>query len=206
MKLSPAKYSARRGPCPSAFTLVEMVVSLAIFSFLMLGVVAVQIFALRMYAIGTAKLTTGTGARQTLNAIRDEIRSCKTVYVGNYTNGTGFTPIPSGTLQKGNAVEIASTTITNNFLIYYLDTTRPTNTLFCISNNVAATLTPLAYYITNYYCFLAEDYQGVVQTAYVNNPVIHVLFQFNQYGYPVGSGSDVEFYYLNTRIERRSLN
>lgn len=200
--------SARRRPGEMAFTLVEMSMVAGIFGFLILGIIAVQIFALRVYSLGAAKLTATTSARQTLNAIRDTIRSSKIVYVGNYTNGNSFVRVPDGSLQQGNAMEIGYLNSTN-FLIFYLDTTQPTNTLYSISNNIASTLTVEARYMTNYNCFTAEDYRGNVLLNYLNNPVIHVDFEFDQLGYAVGyigntPGDTYEFYHLSTRIMRRA--
>jgi hypothetical protein len=67
---------------------------------------------------------------------------------------------------------------------------------------------PVANYVTNFYCFFAENYQGVVQTNYVNNSVIHVVLQFYQWQFPIGiiggsSANSYNYYSLNTRIDRR---
>ena len=208
MKPAPPIAPSGRRSHQQGFTLTEMMVVMVIFSFIVLAIVAVQIFALRVYKVGTAKLTTTTDARETMNAIRDQIRSCKLAYVGTYTTGGGFSRIASGSAQQGNALEIANSNNTNIFQIYYLDTTQTTNTLYSISNNVASTRTTQARFMTNYNCFIAEDYRGTVLFNYVNNPVIHVIFQFNEQGYPAGlasaSNNVTEFYYLSSRVMRRS--
>ena len=142
--------------------------------------------------------------------MRDQIRAAKLVYVGTYDSGTGFTrPVP-GVYQQGNAMEIGYTnSATTNFLIFYLDTTTATNTLYSISNNLSSTLNSLAIYVTNYYCFYAENYRGNVLSNYLNNPVIHIVLQFDQWQYPLGFvGTNAlnayNFYNLTTRVMRRA--
>jgi prepilin-type N-terminal cleavage/methylation domain-containing protein len=210
MKLFSNHKTDSRHPAASGFTLVEMMVVVLVFSFMVAAIVAVQIVALRVYTLGATKLSATTGARETLNAMRDQIRSAKLVYVGTYASGTGFTrPVP-GVYQQGNALEIGYTnSATTNYLIFYLDTTQPTNTLYSISNNLSSTLNPLAIYVTNYYCFYAEDYRGNVLSNYLNNPVFHIVLQFDQWQYPLGFvGTNAlnayNFYNLTTRVMRRA--
>lgn len=210
MKIFPTIPHTPRPPQLQGMTLVEMMVGVSVFTMIILAVVGVQIFSMRVYTLGATKLSATSAARITLNGIRDAVRSAKNVYVGNFTNGTGFSLIPAGNLQEGNALAIAYTNTANtNYFIYYLDTTLPTNTLFSISNNLQSTLHVEAFYVTNYYCFYAEDYQGNVQVNYVNNPVFHVILQFDQWEYPIGFvGSNAinayDFYRLTTRVMRRA--
>jgi len=210
MNITPAINQPTGRPRPQGFTLSEMMIAVSVFSFIIAAIVAVQIFASRVYILGATKVSATSGARKTLNAIRDRVRAAKNVYVGNYTNGTGFCLIPSGQIQAGNALAIAYTnTAATNYLIYYLDTTQPTNTLYSISNTLTGTLTVEAQYITNYYCFFAEDYMGNQLVNYLNNPVFHVVFQFSQWEYPIGFvGTNAlnayDFYKLSTRIMRRA--
>jgi hypothetical protein len=195
-----------------AFSMAEMMVVVVVFSFVILAVTGVQIVAMRVYTLGATKISATTGARQSLNSIRDQVRSAKVVLVGT-CDGTSFTQAPINTPQMGNALAICSTNaMANNYLVYYLDQTMPTtNVLYSFTNGVPANKTVLSRYMTNYYCFFAEDFQGNIMTNYVNNPVIHVIMQFSQWEYPiayVGSGSNAinayDFYTLNARIARRA--
>ena len=210
MKITPDITRPPGRPQPQAFTLAEMMISVAAFSLIIGALVGLQIFASRVYILGATKVTATTSGRQTLNSIRDKVRSAKNVYVGNFTNGTGFSLIPAGTLQQGNALAIAYTnTAATNYLIYYLDTTQPTNILYSISNNIVSTKIVQAKYVTNYFCFFAEDYRGNVIVNYLNNPVFRVVLQFDQWEYPVGFvGTNAlnayDFYKLTTRVMRRS--
>ena len=209
MKIQPATSAVRRLRL-QGMTLVEMMVAASVFLMIVMAIVGVQIFAMRVYTLGATKLTATTGARQTMNSIRDQVRSAKNVWVGNFTNGTGFAMIPAGNLQQGNALAIAYTnTASTNYAVFYLDTSQATNTLYYISNNLASTRKVEALYVTNYYCFYAEDYQGNVQVNYMNNPVFRIVFQFDQWEYPIGFvGTNAlnayDFYKLTARVMRRS--
>lgn len=194
----------------SAFTLLEMMVGLGIFLGIFIGVmVGLQIFGLRVYTLAATKLSATAGARKTLNALREQIRSAKTVYVGTYTLGT-FSRITNGLPQTGNALQVYFSE-TNNApaglpVIYYQDASSSTNALYSISNNV---VNLLANYVTNRCVFTAEDYQANILTSYNNNPVIRVTLQFYQWEYPIGFVGDsgfnaYNFYRLQTRVSRRA--
>jgi prepilin-type N-terminal cleavage/methylation domain-containing protein len=212
MKLPTPIKRASRTVEVRAFTLAEMMIVVAVFSFIIAAICAVQLFALRVYTLGATKLSATMGARQTLNAMRDRIRSSKIAWIGTYSNGSGFARVPLGLQQMGNALELATTNgNATNFMVYYLDTWDPTNTLFSygISNNLSTPLTVEAKYVTNFYCFYGENYQGTNTTDYENNTVIHVLLQFYQWEYPLGFiGTNAinayNFYNISARIMRRA--
>jgi len=187
------------------FTLIEMMITAAIFIVLIGAMVSVQVFGLRVYTLAGTKITATTAGRETLNDIRDRIRSCKVVYVGTYSNNT-FAVIPTGQSQVGNALQIfaATNTPVANTTVFYMDPTK--NCIYMISNSV---ISMEANYTTNYLCFQAEDYQQNVLTNYQNNPVIKVTMQFYQWEYPIGYIGGVavnayDFYLLRTRISRRA--
>ncbi len=200
-----------------------MLIALTVFGFIVMAMVALEIFGLRIYTLGATKLTATQGGRETLNALRDQIRAAKTVYVGTYNPqaahagmGTnGFTQAPLGTLQEGNAVEILPlNTVTGvtgtNGLIFYLDSTTSTTNMLCSVSNGTPRI--LASYVTNTTCFFEEDgYGNVLQNpqSYKNNVVIRVVLQFSQWEYPIAviGGKDFnayDFYYLTTRITSRA--
>ena len=192
----------------AGFTLVEVMVAMAVFAFIIGGMVAVQIFGLRVYTLAATKLIATTSGRQTLNAMRDQIRSAQQVYVGTFTNSS-FTQA-SG-LQIGNALQMfTSTNLTStNFVVFYQDPS--TNEIFSYINT-PANKSVLASFETNYYCFQAEDYQGNILTNFQNSPVICVTMSFSQWEYPIGfvvvsgttnAGNAYDYYYLRTRIARR---
>jgi hypothetical protein len=226
MKLLPANMLSHRAcavrVAVSAFTIVEMVVVSAILALLVLWMVELQVFALRIYTLAATKTVATQGGRETMNKIRDGVRSANVAYVGTYspTNAAaGFVQTSNGTPQIGNALQLGyldTNGVVTNFIIYYLDNTSPmtTNPPFSYplcSRDSNGVVDVLAKYVTNYYVFEAEDYRGYDlsnETAYNNNGVIHVTLKFDQWEYPIGFiGSNAinayDFYKLTTRVTRR---
>lgn len=197
-----------RRPLISAFTVTEIMMAIAIFSFVIAGMLSVQLFGLRVYTLAATKAAATTGARETLNSMRDRIRSASVVLVGTYdpTSGEGFVQITNGLPQVGNALEIQYTNFpSTNTYIFYKDPSSQTNAVYSLNNGTVDTL---AQYVTNYYCFQAEDYQGNILTNYQNNPVIRITLQFSQREYPIAfSGGNAvnayDYYQLRTLVSRR---
>jgi prepilin-type N-terminal cleavage/methylation domain-containing protein len=196
--------SLRSRRLAAGFTLAELMIAIAVFTFLVGAMVCIQIFGLRVQTLAATKLMATTAGRQTMNMMRDQIRAAQQVYVGTFTNSS-FTQA-SGQ-QIGNAVQIFTSTNTasTNFVVFYDDPS--TNEIFCYTNtpnNVGV----VAQYQTNYYCFQAENYQGNILTNYQNNPVIRVTLSFSQWEYPIGfvganAVNAYDYYFLRTRITRR---
>ena len=103
-----------------AFTLTEFMVAMGVFALIILAVIYSQMFGMRMFIMTQSKLTAANGARAVLNRIRDEIRSGKTMVVGN-GDANSFSTILSNAPHQGNALQIYPTTATNTFVRYYLD-------------------------------------------------------------------------------------
>lgn len=193
------------GPNLRAFTLPEIMIVAAIFSFLVAGMISVQLFGMRVYTLAATKLTATADSRETMNAMRDSIRSANLIMVGTVSNGA-FAQIPTGLPQAGSALAIQYTNaFVTNYLVFYRDLSSPSNTLCCLTNGVS---TILAKFVTNSVVFDAEDYQGNILTNYQNNPVIRITLQFYQWEYPIAligtnSVNAYNFYQLRTRIARR---
>ena len=89
----------------AGFTLVEIYVVMALFSFLVIAIVAIQFFAARVYTLAATKLTATAAGRKVMNTIRDQVREGGVVEVGIYNPATStFTNIPIGSPQIGNAL------------------------------------------------------------------------------------------------------
>jgi hypothetical protein len=181
--------------------------------------IAIQIFALRIYTLAATKLTATADARKALNQIRDDIRQAKTLSVGNLgTAGspTTFSPIANNSPAQGGALKILQTT--NQvvpYTIYYLDTTStPTNLVAYMvdSNNVATTVT-LVGYITNSIVFDAEDWNNnIVTNNPKNNQIYKMTLQFSQWEYPIAfigtnqALNEYNYYQLRTKVCRRAID
>jgi type II secretory pathway pseudopilin PulG len=220
MKLFPNIQSRARRTNVSAFTLIEMMISVGIYLVIFIGVmIAIQIFALRIYTLAATKLTATADARKALNQIRDDIRQAKTLSVGNLgTAGspTTFSPIANNSPAQGGALKILQTT--NQvvpYTIYYLDTTStPTNLVAYMvdSNNVATTVT-LVGYITNSIVFDAEDWNNnIVTNNPKNNQIYKMTLQFSQWEYPIAfigtnqALNEYNYYQLRTKVCRRAID
>ncbi len=204
-----------------AFTLVEMMVSGGIYLAIFVGaIVAVQIFALRVYTLGATKLTATQGSRNALNQIRDDIREGKGLQVGNADNSGNFTAVVSTNGAVGNALQIFGTTNFSGppYSIYYLQTNTVSgvssnNLLWISATSTASNTANLACYITNMDVFSAQDYRGnTISNFLKNNQVFTVKLQFYQWEYPIavissnGGANAYDYYQLRTRVCRRALD
>lgn len=195
----------------AAFTLVETLIVVGIFSLLIAGMVAAQIYGMRVYTLVATKLVATASARQVMNQLRDQIREANSVYIGNCSSGWAtYTDVTNGN-QQGNALEIYPTTNSTPYLICYLTTTAGTTNQLMLYNSDLGTVQQLANYITNKVVFDAEDMYGNILTNYQNNRVIRTTLQFSQWEYPIahmgGTNFDAyNFYQLRTCATRRSSN
>jgi hypothetical protein len=223
MKLFSTNSAGRRPSLRSAFTLMEMVISVGIYLGIFVGaLVAVQIFALRVYTLAATKLTATQGARKALNQIRDDIRQGKGVQVGNADSSGNFTAYTGTNLASGNALQVYATTNGNftqpPYSLYYLQVT---NSGGMSSNNLiwmevtasSSTSSKLATYITNLDVFSAQDCWGnTITNSLKNNQVFTVKLQFYQWEYPIAvissnaAANAYDYYQLRTRVCRRALD
>jgi hypothetical protein len=215
MKLLPNIQVRSRRARIFGFTLMEMMVTCFIFLFIFVGgLVALQIFGLRVYTLGATKLSATAGALKVLNQIRDDIRQAKTLGVGNVTNSLPSTfNNPINGLNVGNALQIFPTTNNVPYTIYYLDTSTSTNNLkmATTSDGINFNTVSLASYITNQIVFDAEDFQGNILTNNVNNRIIRMELDFYQWEYPIGYVGGIglnayDYYRLTTKISRRDID
>jgi Tfp pilus assembly protein PilW len=203
----------------SAFTLVETMISLGVYLVVFIGVmVAIQVFALRIYTLAATKLSATEYGRKALDQIRDDIRQGTMLQVGNVPasgNPTLFAAITNNSAAQGNALQIYSTTNQGvPYSIYYLDQSIPgTNYLkqYTKSASNVAKTNILVGYITNTIVFDAEDFQGnIVTNNPKNNQVYHMTLQFYQWEYPIGfiggkGFNAYDFYQLRTKVCRRAI-
>jgi len=210
MKLFSNIRPSQRRTIISAFTLVEMMVSVWVYLFIFVGVmIAIQIYALRVYALSATILSASAGARETLNQIRDTIREAKTLQVGNWANNS-FTAIPMTNTAQGNALQIFPSNSPLPCITFYLDTTNNLDELTVTSTGTNTTT--LASYVTNTIIFDAEDcYGNIVSNNLYNNQIYSMTLQFYQWEYPIAyigptNGLNAYGYYqLRTKVCRRAL-
>jgi Tfp pilus assembly protein PilW len=218
MKFSPDILRARR----AGFTIVEMLVAMTAFIFLIAAVVSIQLFAVRIFQLAATKLTATEDGRKTVNFIREQVREAKAIYIGTYsgTNGApGTFSADANTNQIGSALLIFPTTNMTYGTIFYQDpavsnlcsvsiTNATTDQNGNASGTIANFATDALFVTNNANVFKAEDFQGTILTDNRNNRIIHVTLQFSQLEYPVagiGNGAMYDYYELHTRATRRTI-
>jgi prepilin-type N-terminal cleavage/methylation domain-containing protein len=198
---SPVRVESKARWCVNgkrAFTLVEMVITAAIFSLVVLAMVYTQIFGLRQDELAQSKLGASDASRRGFDQLALDIHSAKTWSVGNMVAST-YTALTNGALQTGTAIELCLSTNLNIYIRYYFVTNQ--GQLYRVHTNQTPTL--ICKNLTNSLFFQAEDYKGVVQTTLSHKCIIHVMLQFAQYQYPqtiVGAGYFYDFYKMEFRL------
>ncbi len=193
-----------------AFTLTELMISMALFVIVSGGIIYAHINGLRFYEITRAKLGASESARISLGLLTSEVRGCQKVLVGTGSSSS-FTPATSGSNQQGNAIQVYrpdwhATTNSNSWVRYYRDSA----TSFVYRKpGPSAGAQLIAEYVTNAIVFKATDHTGTtVLTELDNNSIVDVKFQFYQLRYPrvrIGTNQFFEFFQITTRIARRSI-
>jgi len=182
----------------AAFTLPEMMISLAILSLVVVGVISANLFGLRMFQITENKLTASDSVRKAIGKMTDEIRTCKAAWLGNVSNGV-FAAHLDGEQQTGNAVMICATTNATNYILYFANQSDQT---FRRTANPPGNTTIVAKTVTNNILFQAQDFSGRVLTNNQNNRVIHFNLEFFQ---SASTNVVADYYKLETSVTRRAL-
>lgn len=187
-----------------AFTLSELMITMAVFTILMAALLASHLMGMRMRRVTDTKLSATANARRALNEIRNEVRTAKMLSVGN-GNQNSFTPPATLSEQIGNSIQIYATTNTNNFVRYYMD--RSEEALMRVTSS-DRNPRAVANNITNQLVFAAEDFKGIILTNEQNNRVIRMVLEFYQKEYTLAQAPDrgvYDYYRVQTRITRRSI-
>lgn len=187
-----------------AFTLTETMISMALMTMVLGGVIYSHIMGGRLMQITQAKLGANDSARKAFGKLQDEIRAAKTIQVGAGTS-TSFTAATNGSALQGRAVQIYPGTNSNWWIRYYYFTNASELRRVTSSNSTSQLI---ASYVTNAVLFSKEDYLGNTLTTDNGNSTINVRLQFYQLSYPmtmIGTNNFFDYYQLQTRITRRAL-
>ncbi len=186
-----------------ALTLVEMMVTMSIFTFCVLGFIYLHIFGLRQQELVNSKLGASDQSRAAFGQMMEDIRSAQAVNIGDVSGGS-FSGL-SGTGNQGTAIQLIYNTANNSSVYYYLDSTG--TQLRRTTQASPSSSDPLvARYLTNSVVFRTEDYQGTPTSANFVY-LVHVILQFYQYQYPmtkVGSQYYYDYYKLEFKAAPRN--
>ncbi len=198
-----------------ATTLPELMVTMGVFTLVVMGLVSLNMFGLRQDELMNSKLGASDQARVNFNLFLDEIRSGKNVEIG-FGTPTNFIPITNGP-QMGDTLHIIPSTNPGCSIYYYYRTNCPTNgawlvrVAYLVSNVAGVNLTNISTsvvaqyvtnmpnrYLTNLYstnalCFQALTLTGTNWTLLTNDPtvadnhnyIVSTLLQFYQFQYPL---------------------
>ncbi|HTY86325.1 MAG TPA: hypothetical protein VMB80_02575 [Candidatus Acidoferrum sp.] len=188
-----------RRPAPSfGFTVPEILVAATVFSIMVIGIIAANLFGLKMFQITQAKLNVTTWSRQTIDRITSEVRACNNAWIGNITTNGVFETLLDGETQAGTGLLIYPGTNTTNYIIYFLN---PNDLTFRRTTDQTGTAEILASSVTNTIVFTAQDFSGNVLTNNQNNRVIHLTLDFYQ---PQRFLQGADYYRVETSVTRRA--
>jgi hypothetical protein len=206
---------ARRG---QAFTLAEMMVSVSIFVFMILGIIYTWMFGMRYDEVICSKLGASDKSRMSFDLLTGDIRAAKWWKVGSVNNST-FTACGNATNQIGNAIELSSDGSTNSsaYVIYYFDTN--TCQLRRRQNGVAQ-VQIIAQNLTNSgtlgngstntsMTFQAQKYDGTLAQDWQYKYMLVTTMEFCQYQYPltkVGPGCYFNYYRIQLKASSHCPN
>jgi prepilin-type N-terminal cleavage/methylation domain-containing protein len=187
------------------FTLTEMMVTMAIFGMVVVGLLSLHIFGMKLNAMVDVKLQATEDSRRALGRLVADIHSAGIVKVGT-GDATKFTEAAFNTIQQGNAIQVYPIkTNTTKFVRYYVDTD---NNQLMRLDSAATTPAFVSGWVTNSIIFSSEDFSGNVLSNSLNNRVIGIDMEFYRLDNPMisfGHGSYYDYYRLQTKVTRRAL-
>jgi hypothetical protein len=185
-----------------ASALVEIQMAMAVLVLVFGATAGAHFFGLRMFFQTRQSIESSDEARKVLSNLREEIKGCTIVEVGNGTH-LNFKDIPDDTPQVGNALRIFPGTNTGTYVIYFRD---PYNAIHRWSTDTKRIQT-LAHNVTNEMIFKATDFAGNTLTNSENNRVIEIGLKFLQEHSEnaAKNGGLHNFYQVETKATRRVL-
>src|SRR5215831_17412147 len=109
----------------AGLTMVEMMVTIAIFVMLVTAFISANIFGMRYDQMVCSKLGASEQSRRSFQQLTSDIRAAKIWRIGS-GNQSSFTAVSNATLLQGNAIQLNLTTDTNVYVRYWFDTNGPT--------------------------------------------------------------------------------
>jgi prepilin-type N-terminal cleavage/methylation domain-containing protein len=192
-----------------ALTLPEMMITVAVFSLLVIGLVYTSMFCLRLDELANSKVGASDSARRGFDLLSGDIRSAKMWFIGSGSQ-SNFTACGNATNQLGNALKIHYTGDTNAYVIYFFDTnacslSRYTNGM-ATSKMIVNGLTNVS---GNSMSFQAQKYDGTILSDLQFKYLIVSTLEFCQYQYPltrVGPNYFYNYYKMQLKIASHNFN
>lgn len=186
----------------SAYTLTEIMVTMAVILMVLAAVVSCHLLGLRLFELTKSKLGASDDARKAIGLLISEIRSAKIVRVGT-GDESNFKAVALNTPQVGRALQVYPSTNTNVWIRYFWDASDQKLKRATSDGNAVV----VAHSISNEMVFSAEDFTGKPLTNNSQEYVIGLNLQFSQLQYPsvkIGPGNFYSSYQLQTRVTPRA--
>lgn len=190
-------------------TLAETMITMAVFSLLVLGMVYTAMFCVRLDELANSKAGASDSARRGFDLLSGDIRSAKMWFIGT-GNQAGFTPCGNATNQAGNALRVHYTTDTNAYVVYFFDTNACA--LFRYTNGMTTSklvVDGLTNASGSGMSFHAERYDGTQLSDLQFKYVIVAILEFCQYQYPltrVGPAYFYNYYRMQLKVASHNFN
>jgi hypothetical protein len=175
-----------------------MMVACALFSLVILGILACHLAGLRFLQIIQPKLLNAQYERQTIGRLVEEVRCANSLQVGTGSLSS-FTVAGPTSIQTGNALRIYTSTNTSQYIYYFHDLATATVRRVPLQS---ANATIVAGAVTNDTIFTMQDFAGNTLTNSQNNAVMSLLLQF--YCASAWSGHS-ESAQVRTKATRRNI-
>ena len=182
----------------SAFTLVEVMTTLALLGLVISSVFMCQYYGLQLYGFVRPKLDNAAYARDSLSRLIEEVRCAQYLEVGQGTAGT-FTAAGVTNALRGNAIRIRPASNTNQFVYYYRDASANKLMKMALGSTVPVTQVQN---VTNTVLFTLEDFAGNVLTNVQNNMTMGLFLQMRQDSARKNVGDS---YQVRTKATRRAI-
>jgi hypothetical protein len=186
-----------------------MMITMAVFSLLVVGLVYTGMFCFRLDELANSKIGATDSARRGFDLLSGDIRSSKMWYIGT-GNQSSFTPCGNATNQQGNALKMQGTTDTNSYVVYFFDTNACA--LYRYTNGMTSSkliVNGLTNATGSGMSFHAERYDGTTLTDLQFKYVIVTMLEFCQYQYPltkVGPNYFYNYYRMQLKVASHNYN
>lgn len=205
---APVLANRRRG---AGFTLIEVMISMALMGLVIAGVLSAQFMGLRQDQLMESKAGINDYSRKAISEMLNDFRGAKGYDIGTATSAGNFLAISNGNSMQGTAVRLYTAVISTNqtinltnYTIYYYDTTQASNFDGVLYRCTSSATTPVAVAsnLLSPMVFYSENWTGAVQTVRTYKGVIHTTLQFEQFQYPltrVGTNGLYDYYRIECR-------
>ncbi|HVM47458.1 MAG TPA: prepilin-type N-terminal cleavage/methylation domain-containing protein [Candidatus Acidoferrum sp.] len=206
---------ATTAPGLRAFTLAEMMVSVLIFSMIILAMIGVWLFCLRWDELVCSKVGASDKSRMSFDQLTGDIRAAKWWRIGSATNAASFVACTNLMDQVGNALKLCDSGDTNStaWTVYFFNTNHSNSNYcwLCRETNGVSKIQIIAQNLTNTgltpysMTFTAQQFNGNLAQDLQYKYAIVTTMEFAQYQYPltvVGPG----YYYNYYRIQLKAAS